>query len=293
MKVACLGSEGTFGWRVATRDNPEAVIVFCGSHLQVIQAVINGKARKGYVARENSLGGTVVDTVDPLIKNPIGIMVCWEDGKVVSSRGDFMVCGETVLPIVQCLYGHRGMHKVTRMYSHPQALTQCEEFIERRFPGVQLVPANSTVGGVEKLREDTEAVAIAPPWAADFYPDISLLESGIQGSSTNDTRFLVIGKEDCAPTGTDKTSIWFTVPGENKPGSLVRVLNVLAASDINMGLVESRPAKTTLGRYVFLVDVDGHRLDPHLTRALDFIVSQGFATGVCILGSYPRWKNGI
>jgi prephenate dehydratase len=68
----------------------------------------------------------------------------------------------------------------------------------------------------------------------------------------------------------------------------VRVLNVFDASDINMSLVESRPAKTVLGRYVFLVDVDGHRQDPHIARALEFIIAQGFATGLRILGSYPR-----
>lgn len=293
MTIACLGPDGTFGWRAATRGSPQTPILTCASHSQVIQAVMKGDADKGYVARENSLMGAVVDTVDPLIKNPVGITMRLEGGKVIYSHGALMVCGETVLPIEQCLYGQPDHTcTVTRVYSHPQALAQCAEFIKARFPGAQLVPANSTIAGVQKLREDREGVAIAPPWAVDFYPDIPVIERGIQDSPVNDTRFLVVGKNDCVPADNDKTSLWFTVPGEDKPGSLVKVLNILAASDINMGLIESRPAKTTLGRYVFLVDVDGHRNDPHIARALEFIVTQGFATSVCILGSYPRWTNG-
>lgn len=293
MKIACLGPEGTFGWWVATRGNPQTQILACASHSQVIQRVSEGDAERGYVARENNLMGAVVDTVDPLIKNLVGIMIRLEGGKVVSSQGALMVCGETVLSIEQCLYGQPDRAcKVTRVYSHPQALGQCEEFIKARFPDAQSVPVNSTIAGVEKLREDREGVAIAPPWAVDFYPDIPITERGIQDSPVNDTRFLVVGKNDCAPTDNDKTSLWFTVPGEDKPGSLVKVLNVLASRDINMGLIESRPAKTILGRYVFLADVDGHRNDPHITWAVEFIIAQGFATSVCILGSYPRWKNG-
>ncbi len=291
MKVAYLGPEGTFGWRVVTRENPKAEIVPCVSHSQVIQAVMRGDAEKGYVARENSLGGTVVDTVDPLIKNPVGIMMRLEGGKVVSSRGDLVVCGERVLPIEQCLYGLKGLQKVQRVHSHPQALIQCEAFIRSRFPQASLIPATSTIAGVEKIREDRESVAIAPPWAVDFYPDIPLLERGIQDSPINDTRFLVVGKEECAPTGIDKTSIVFTVPGDEKPGSFDKVSMMLALCEINKRLIESRPMRTLLGRYVFLIDVDGHRLDPMLSRVLELLVLTGLTTSLKVLGSYPRWNG--
>ena len=231
----------------------------------------------------------MIDTVDPLGRNAVGIEMRLEGGKVVSSQGRVVVCGEAVLPIVQCLYGTP--QKVARVYSHPQAITQCGEFIKRRFPGAKLVPATSTVAGVEELRQDTEAVAIAPPWAVDFYPDIPLVETGIQDSPVNDTRFLAIGTNECAPTGQDKTSLCFTVPDDERPGSFDRVSMILALVGINKYLIESRPTKTALGRYIFLMDVDGHRLDPVLSRVLELIVLTGLTTSLRVWGSYPR-QNG-
>lgn len=290
MSVAYLGPEGTFGWRVATRDNPEAVVVPYKSHSQVIQAVMKGEAERGYVARENSIGGTVVDTVDPLGRNPVGFEMRLEDGKVVLSGGDLMVCGETILPIEQCLYGW-GTSKVARVHSHPQALIQCEEFVRRRFPDAQLIPASSTIAGVEKLYEDKEAVAIAPPWAVDFYPEVLLLEKDIQDSPVNDTRFLVIGKDECASTGRDKTSLWFTVPEDETPGSFDKVSMILALCGVNKRLIESRPTRTLLGSYVFLIDVDGHRMDPILSHVFELLVLTGLTTSLKVWGSYPR-QNG-
>lgn len=292
MKVAYLGPEGTFGWRVATRDNPVAVVFIpCGTHFQVIQAVIEGRVERGYVARENSLEGTVGDTVGPLGRNPVGVDMRLKGGKVVSSRGDVVVCGEIVLPIEHCLYGDDGVREVARVYSHPQALAQCEGFIRRRFPDAQLIPAGSTIAGVKELRQDHEAVAIAPRWAADFYPGTPLLEHGIQDSPVNDTRFLVIGKDECAPTGRDKTSLWFTVPEDEKPGTFDGVSMMLALCGVNKRLIESRPTRMSLGRYAFLIDVDGHRLDPVLSRVLELLVLAGITTSLRVWGSYPR-QNG-
>jgi prephenate dehydratase len=288
-KIAYLGPEGTFGWKVATSNNPGAELIPCSSHAQVIHAVVEGRANRGYVARENSLGGTVTDTVDPLGRNAVGTEMRFEQGEVISSHGGVVVCGEVVLPIVQCLYGVP--QRVARVYSHPQAITQCEEFIRARFPGAELIHARSTIAGVEELRQDKEAVAIAPPWAVDFYPDIPLVETGIQDSPVNDTRFLVIGTNECAPTGQDKTSLWFTVPEDEKPGSFDRVSMMLALCGVNKRLIESRPMRTLLGRYVFLIDVDGHRLDPVLSRVLELLVLTGLTTSLRIWGSYPR-QNG-
>ncbi len=291
MSVAYLGPEGTFGWRVVTRDNPGTVTIPCTSHSQVIHAVMEGKAKTGYVARENSLGGMVVDTVDPLGRNPVGIEMILEDGKVVSCSGSLIVCGETVLSIEQCLYGFERIKKVARVYSHPQAFAQCEEYIRSRFPAAQFVSANSTIAGVAELREDQEGVAIAPPWAEHFYPDIPLLARGIHDSSVNDTRFLVVGKDECAPTGKDKTSLWFTIPGDEDPGSFDKVSMILALCGVNKRSIESRPTRTLLGRYIFLIDVDGHRLDPVLSRVLELVVLAGLTTRLKVLGSYPRWNG--
>ncbi|MFH1575433.1 MAG: prephenate dehydratase domain-containing protein [Candidatus Nealsonbacteria bacterium] len=294
-KVAYLGPEGTFGWYVAENSSHTEIIPY-NSHAKVIQAVVDGKAEKGFVARENSIGGSVVDAIDPLIAGSIGIRI-YLDGnskEVVYSPMSAMTCGESVLPIVQCLYGRPvRKNEIKRIYSHPQGLAQCEEYIAKRFPQAQLVSVGSTVGGVEKILEDDEAVAIAPPWAKYFYSGVILMEEGVQDRKDNTTRFLAIGKEDCRPTGNDKTSIYFQVPGDERPGSLVRVLQILAAVDINMRLIESRPTKTQLGRYGFIADIDGHRNDCAIRRTLEFIVGVKIVTMLKVLGSYPRWRNGV
>ncbi|MFH1401545.1 MAG: prephenate dehydratase domain-containing protein [Parcubacteria group bacterium] len=296
-EVAYLGPKGTFGWRAASSSSHVKMIPY-NSHAKVIQAVVDGKAERGFIAWENSITGIVIDTADPLttgsIGSSIGIRMHRDEDKVVYSPTSAMVCGETVIPITQCLYGRKGQKsEIKKVYSHPQGLAQCVEFIAKRFPQAQLVPANSTVGGVEKLCEDAEAVAIAPPWAKDFYPEAVLMEEGVQDQKDNTTRFLAIGKEDCRPTGDDKTSIYFQVPGDERPGSLVRVLQILAAVDINMRLIESRPTKTQLGRYGFIVDIDGHRNDCTIRYTLEFIVGVKIVTMLKVLGSYPRWRNGV
>ncbi|HEX9722613.1 MAG TPA: prephenate dehydratase domain-containing protein [Candidatus Paceibacterota bacterium] len=292
-RIAFLGPVGTFGWRVASQNNLGATLLPCASHAEVMRSVIRGKADLGYVARENSLGGTVVDTVDPFLRNPVGINMSLEKGRVVYSPGDLILCGEVVLPIEQCLYGHNNDREVKRVYSHQQALSQCREFISIRFPEAELIPADSTVSGVAKLQEDICGVAIAPPWAGEFYPDISLLEKAIQDSRVNDTRFLVVGREECAPTGMDKTSLWFTVPEDEKPGTFDSVSQILALANINKRSIETRPMQTELGKYIFLVDVDGHRRDRIIELALELIVLAGHTTTLTILGSYPRWQNGV
>jgi len=290
-RIAFLGPLGTFGWRVVTKDHPDATLYPCLSHAEVIQEVIEGEADLGYVARENSLGGTVVDTVDPFLRNPVGIAMHLQEGSVISLRGDLVVCGETVLPIEQCLYGHNNDREVTRVYSHQQALSQCRKFLSIRFPRAELVPADSTVGGVARLREDPCGVAIAPPWAGEFYPDIPLLEKAIQDFPVNDTRFLIVGREECVPSGTDKTSLWFTVPEDEKPGTFDHVSQILALANINKRSIETRPMQTELGKYIFLIEVDGHCRDRIIELALELIVLAGHTTKLTILGSYPRWQQ--
>jgi len=256
-----------------------------------MQAVFEGGADLGYVARENNLGGTVVDTVEPLIRNQVGTTMRLENELLSVMQGRLMVCGERILAIEQCLYGHTGV-RVSKIYSHPQGLAQCEIFLNRRFPEAERIPASSTVEGVEKILGDENAVAIAPPWVADLYPDVPLLENGIQDDRVNNTRFLVVGREDWPPTGRDKTSLWFTVPDDDRPGAFDSVSQLLALAGINKTVIESRPGKTELGKYVFLVDIDGHCKDKVVELALELIVRAGHTTTLTILGSYPRWQNG-
>jgi prephenate dehydratase len=294
MRVGFLKPQGTFGWYMATRHGMGGDLIGFSSHADIIQAVVQGQITRGIIARENSTIGAVTDSAGPLVVSPVGIEYQCVAGKFVTVPGKAMICGEDVLPVSQCLYALKGVdwQKAQVVFSHQQALEQCRGFLARIFPGIRVEPAASTVAGVERLSEYADpAVAIAPPWAKDLYPDAVIVQAGIQDSFSNATRFVVLAETDAEQTGYDRTSLYFHVPGDEKPGSLVRVLNVFAGAGLNMRCIESRPANTVLGQYGFFVDLDGHRLDPILSTALQFIVTAGLTTSLRVLGSYPR-QNG-
>lgn len=294
IRVGFLRPKGTFGWRVAVRHRGEGELIGFSSHADIIRAVVRGEIEKGIIARENNTIGAVTDSVVPLVSSPVGTEYKLAAGSIVVVPGKAMICGEDLLPVVQCLYALQGVEwrNAQIVFSHQQAIEQCRGFLANNFPDIKIEPVASTVAGVERLFGHAfPAVAIAPPWAADIYPGAVIIYEGIQDLSGNATRFVVLGEKDVKPTGCDKTSLYFQVPGDEEPGSLARVLNVFAGASINMFCIESSPTGTKLGRYGFFVDIDGHRLDPVLSYALEFIVMAGLTTSLRVFGSYPRQND--
>jgi len=270
--LAHLGPSGTYGEEAAVLHNPEARLFPLPSHLAVIEAVREGRANEGIVAIENSLNGPVVEVTDDLIHGT-GVHVQ----------------GEVVVPVVHCLIVAPGEPDIKIIYSHPQALGQCRGFSQKCFPKAELAATLSTVAAVEKMLElPCSSAAIASARAAELY-GAEILSRGIQDSKSNETRFFVLALTDHSPTGDDKTSLCFSF-GEDKPGQLVSVLEEFSKRGINLARVESRPAKTELGRYVFLVDLAGHREDLLVAEAI--CAAREKATGIFkILGSYPRYQG--
>ena len=294
--IGFLGPQGTFGEEAAILYKRNTVRVPYPSHEEVIQAVFNRRVEQGVVARENSIGGSVDETVDALIHGPIGItMTLAPNGQSVRVHpNELMVCGEVQLSIVQCLYLKPGVarHEVEVVYSHAQGLTQCRNFLRKEFPNAKLAPQVSTVAGVQAmLQSEVPAAAIAPRRAKDYYP-VHLAENGIEDNHANKTRFLVIGRYDDLDIVGCKTSICFMVPGDEKPGSFDRVSQLFAIGGVNKLLIESRAAKTELGKYVFLMDIDGQRQDKVILRILELLVIAGLTTTLKVLGSYHKWRNG-
>ncbi|MCC6382803.1 MAG: prephenate dehydratase [Dehalococcoidia bacterium] len=271
MRLAHLGPPGTFGEAAALRVAPGATLVPCPSHAAVAAAVEGGDADAGVVAIENSLNGSVAETLDILIHET-----------------SLQIQAEVVLPIEHNLVGCPGtrLEEITVVYSHPQALGQCRRFVERSFPKAQLEAALSTAEAVTlALRRHGDAAAIATVRAAELH-GAALLARAIQDADNNVTRFVVLGRGRPRPTGRDRTSIAFTF-AEDRPGSLASVLDEFAARGINCTKIESRPTRAVFGEYVFLVDFEGHAEEPAGAAVLAAI--RPLCAEVKVFGSYPRW----
>jgi prephenate dehydratase len=273
MRVAYLGPPGTFGEQAAIRYAPDEERTPYPSHARVAVAVQDGMADTGLLAVENSVEGSVSETVDILV----------HDARL-------RICGELVLPIEQCLIVAPGRQaaQVQVILSHTNALGQCRGFLERSFPNARLEPTLSTTAAVEQAMVRDDAAAIASSRAADLL-GAEILERGIQDRKNNVTRFVIVGQSDAAPTGDDKTSLAFTTY-HDRPGSLVGVLQEFAARGLNLTKIESRPSRDALGVYVFLCDFQGHRTDPAVAAALE-AVSEKTQT-LHVIGSYPRFSMG-
>ncbi|MFN0146734.1 MAG: prephenate dehydratase [Dehalococcoidia bacterium] len=271
MRVAYLGPPGTFGEEAALRAAPGADFIACPSHAAVAAAVEVGRAEAGVAAIENSLSGSVAETLDILVHDTT-----------------LEIQAELVLPIVHNLVVKPGTRReaVKVIYSHTQALGQVRKFIERAFPAAQFEAALSTAEAVqEMLRRPGDAAAIATARAATLY-GAEILDRAIQDSDSNVTRFVLLGRTKTPPTGRDRTSIAFWFAGD-EPGMLARVLNVFAERRINCSKIESRPTRTAFGEYVFLVDFEGHQDDPAGREVLAAL--RPLCAQLKVFGSYPRW----
>jgi prephenate dehydratase len=273
MRVAYLGPPGTFGEQAAIRYAPDEERIPFPSHSQVAAAVQAGQAEAGLLAVENSLEGSVSETVDILVHD-----------------AQLRICGELALPIEQCLIVPPGRRaaQVRVILSHTNALGQCRSYLEQHFPDARLEPALSTTSAVEQAMARDDAAAIASARAAELLGG-EIVERGIQDRKNNVTRFVIVGQSDAAPTGDDKTSLAFTTY-HDRPGSLVGVLQEFATRGLNLTKIESRPSRDALGVYVFLCDFQGHRSDVDVAAALEAVREK--TQTLQVIGSYPRFIIG-
>jgi len=271
-RLAYLGPPGTFTEEAALRYCADAQLLHFATEAAVASAVESGMAEEGVLPIENSLEGSVTSTLDVLI----------HESKLV-------VRAEIILPVEHCLIARPGMtaEDVQVIYSKPQALSQCRKFIERCFPNAAQEAALSTTAAVKQMLEVPGGAAIGAARAAELY-GAEVLARGVQDTPHNKTRFAVLGREDGAPTGRDKTSIAFSV-AHDQPGTLVEVLHEFADRSINLTKIESRPSREELGTYIFLVDMEGHRSEATVAAALAGVEAKAFFLRV--LGSYPRWDD--
>lgn len=270
-RLAFLGPAGTYSEAAALGYAPAATLVPAPSITAVTAVVPAGEADEAIVPIENSLQGSVTETLDLLVHSL-----------------DLRIRHEYVLPVRHCLIARRGtvLGAIETVYSHPQALGQCRNFLRRELPQARTVGSLSTAQSVELAMEEPNSAGIAPRRAAEIN-DAEVLVDGIQDDDRNSTRFVVLAPEDAPPTGDDKTSIAFNV--DDRPGALLGIMQHFAEAGINLTKIESRPARETLGVYVFLLDCTGHRQDAVLAAVLEAVATE--TEWLKVLGSYPRFRG--
>ena len=267
MKVAFLGPKATFS-HLATMQHfgLSAELVPLKSIPAVFEEVEKGKALYGVVPVENSTEGVVSHTLDMFVDSGLKITA------------------EILLEVHHDLLSRTGrMEDVKKVYSHPQPLAQCRQWLDENLPGVPLVDVASTAAAAQIVSEDYAAAAIASELAATLY-DLKVVRSRIEDQVNNFTRFLVIARTECERTGNDKTSVLFSVKDE--PGILCRMLEPFAKRGINLSKIESRPFKKKAWEYIFFLDLFGHVADPEVAAALDEL--RECCQFLKILGSFPR-----
>ena len=172
--------------------------------------------------------------------------------------------------------------EIRRVYSKPQALSQCRNWLSKNVPQALLQEVSSTADAARLAQTEPGAAAVASRQAAVRY-GLRILFRDIEDSPYNETRFAVIGHQKCGKTGHDKTAVMFRVP--HKPGSLVDALDIFKQAKINLTWIESFPAKPAKPEYLFFVDFEGHADDPKVAKALKALGEH--CEEVTVLGSFP------
>ena len=234
----------------------------------VMESVANDECEMGIVPIENSIEGPVGITLDSL-----------------AHKFDLKIFKEIIIPINQNLIVNPNtkMDDITDVYSHSQAIAQCQEFISKN--KIQPHYAVSTASAAKSILGDKTKAAIGNSKAAEIY-NLEIIKPNIQDLDNNETRFVVLSKKDHEPTNNDKTSIIFSIY-EDKPGMLYKILGVFEKNHINLTKIESRPSKKGLGKYLFFVDFYGHRNDENIKEILSEIDNLTYFLKV--LGSYPEF----
>jgi chorismate mutase/prephenate dehydratase len=195
---------------------------------------------------------------------------------------DAQIAAQIFLPVELNLLGRGPLEKVCKIYSHPQPFGQCRRWLAEHLPSAECVEVSSTARAAELAAAEDDAAALAGGMAGEEF-GLPVLAPSIQDSTSNVTRFFVVGKKSARPSGRDKTSVMFAV--KDQPGALAKALAPFEKAGISLTRIESRPSKRQAWEYYFFADLAGHAEEPELAAALQAL------SGVCaftrILGSYP------
>jgi len=233
----------------------------------VFEEIVRNQADYGVVPIENSTDGRIVDTFTMFAKVPVKI------------------CGEILLPIHHCLLGRCARNEIREVYSKPQALSQCRQWLSQHLPDVRLIEIGSTTAAARLAAEKPGVAAVASHEAGIHY-GLNVIQKNIEDNPSNLTRFAVIGNRAPERTGQDKTSIMFQIPHHS--GALAKAMQVFSKAKLNMTWIESFPIPGDSSEYLFFIEFEGHTAEKNVAAAVTELSKQTLRLEV--LGSYPRGK---
>lgn len=267
LRVAHLGAEGSNSHVASVKKfGSQVAYVSCASIPEVFQRVETNDCDYGVVPIENSVEGAVTHTADMLVDS------------------DLQICAQLMHRITHTLLAKCPLEKIRKVYSNPQVLGQCRNWLLANLPPdrVKQISVAATTDAARLAVTEKFAAAITSPECAAIYR-LPVLKENIQDIAHNTTRFFVIGRQEGRPTGRDRTSLVFAI--KDHVGALHAMLAPFAGESINLTKIESRPMKKKAWEYYFFVDLEGHRDDVKVKRALTRLESM--CKFLKVLGSYP------
>lgn len=265
IKIAYLGPQASFTHLAALkRFGSQVAFVACNSISEVFLEVERDDADYGVVPIENSIEGAVSHTLDMFVES------------------DLKICSQIILDVSHNLLSKYPKDKIRQVYSNPQVFGQCRIWLQENLPRVELIEVSSTTRAAQIAKSEKYSACIASLLAAKVYK-LKVIASDIEDSPHNITRFLVVAKSAAGKTGSDKTSVLFSI--KDRVGALHDMLLPFKKYKINLTKIESRPSKKRAWDYYFFLDLEGHIIDPKVTKALNELESK--CKFIKVLGSYP------
>jgi len=266
--IAFLGPQGTFSHQAATQlFDSSNTFVSCDSIEDIFMRTESLECCYGVVPVENSSQGSVTISMDCFVRTRLSVNA------------------EFNLPVRQMLLSNaKNLSGITHIYSHPQPLLQCRNWLLKNCAGITQEALSSTAEAALKATEDPSSAAIGSVLLSELY-NLKILKENIHGAADNITRFWVLASASRPPSdsGNDKTSLWFITP--HKPGALFEVLKIFSETQVNITRIESRPYPGKTWEYIFFLDMKGHQDSEKVQRAINRLPT--CVEQYRVLGSYP------
>ena len=264
-KISFQGEHGAYSETSALKFfKNEIESIACLTFHDALEQTESGNSDYAILPVENSIEGSVGQSFDAILSSNLHAV------------------GEIYLEIHHCLISNGKIDEIDTVYSHPQALGQCSDFVQKN--SLKTVPTYDTAGSVKIIKDlnKKNIAAIASKNAAEIY-NMPIIQEEIENDPNNVTRFLIFSKQQTEPTSNDKTSIIFSI--NHEPGTLYKIIKEFSNNDINLTKIESRPKKGATWEYNFYLDFVGHVTDPKISFMLDSLKKN--TKFLKIIGSYP------